>query len=310
MNKKFANTLCACIIVLISANFRLNAQNIDSKSLLKHIKILSADSMQGRLTGTEGAKKAREYIKQQYRDVKLIPYYPNYEQHFKLKMSVNGDKATVDGCNLIGKIDGDDRSKAIVISAHYDHVGIKSGKIYNGADDNASSVAVLIEIARYFKSNKPRHTLLFCSFDAEEQRLAGSKAFVKDIGGKNEKIVFTCNMDMISISSTKTLYAAGSYHYSFLKKLLDAPIKSAKAIHVRWGHDRPELKHNDWTLLSDHAPFHRAHIPFIYFGVEDHEHYHQPTDRFENIHQEFFIEVSQFILSAIIHIDKNLEMAR
>ena len=189
----------------------------------------------------------------------------------------------------------------IVISAHYDHLGVRDSLIFNGADDNASGTSGLLAMADYFTREKPNHTLVFAAFDAEEGGLNGARAFVQD-SVFLEKVVLNINMDMIAQNDKNELYAVGTYHYPELKPVLET-IETGE-ISLLFGHDRPEDGNQDWTFASDHGPFHRAGIPFIYFGVEDHEHYHRPTDTFETIPQEFYKQSVQVILNAVLALDK------
>ena len=289
--------------LVIDAFTTASAQEINASDLLHHVATLSADSLAGRQTGTIGAAKARAYIIQQFKRIKLEPVFANFEQKFEFPIIQNSQNVIVTGCNLIGKISGKRKIGTILISAHYDHLGIMDGQIYNGADDNASGVAALLEIAHYFSQNQPGHDFVFCAFDAEEQNFAGSKYFVANRPFSIKSIDLNVNLDMISINPVKTLYIAGAFHYPFLETLLRDQVNSEKAIKVVWGHDKPELGKDDWTFLSDHAAFHRDHIPFLYFGVEDHQHNHKPSDIFENINQDFFLEASEFILSSLVVID-------
>src|SRR5690606_5460658 len=134
------------------------------------------DEFQGRESGTPGAEKARTYIQERFKSLGLQSFapYPDYLQSFDFTEK-NGN--TLSGKNIIGYIPGK-LKEALVISAHYDHIGIQNGKIYNGADDNASGISGLLHIAAYFSKNKPNFTLIFAAFDAEEKGLKGSKYFV------------------------------------------------------------------------------------------------------------------------------------
>ncbi|HEX8638356.1 MAG TPA: M20/M25/M40 family metallo-hydrolase, partial [Pyrinomonadaceae bacterium] len=190
-------------------------------------------------------------------------------------------------------------------TAHYDHVGIQKGEIYNGADDDASGTAALFALAEYFNKNKPAHTIIFAAFDGEESGLRGSRAFVAAPPVKKEQIALNVNMDMVSRNDKNELYASGTYHYPAFKPMLEQVAKKAK-IKLLLGHDRPEQGPNDWTNQSDHGSFHAAKIPFVYFGVEDHKDYHKPTDDFVNINQEFYVRAVETILEAVKSFDKNL----
>jgi len=218
-------------------------------------------------------------------------------QEFEIKQP--GKTEALKGVNFIGQIKGrKDPEKYIIITAHYDHVGIRNGEIYNGADDNASGTAALFAIASYFKKHPPDHSLIFVAFDAEERGDLGSEHFVANLPVKKESILLNVNMDMISRNDKGELYAAGTHHYPQLRPILESVQKKA-GVKLLLGHDDPKLGHDDWTGQSDQASFHAAKIPFVYFGVEDHKDYHRPTDDFANIQPEFYVRSVETIIDAI-----------
>ncbi|HUP10825.1 MAG TPA: M28 family peptidase, partial [Niastella sp.] len=190
-----------------------------------------------------------------------------------------------------------------VISAHYDHLGVKNGQIYYGTDDNASGSACLLALAAYFKQHPPKHSFILASFDAEEKGLVGSRYFVAHPPVDSTKIILNVNMDMVSRNPKNEIYASGTYHYPFLKKYVDS-IKTMTTVNVLLGHDNPAQGHDDWTNQSDHYPFHLAHIPFLYFGVEDHPDYHKPTDTFDKVDKGFYYRVCSMIKETIVLLDK------
>lgn len=281
----------------------LSAQKIDREQLLKDIQILSADDMEGRKAGTAGGEKARQYLIGRFRDNHILSYDQGYEQPFSFN-TFRSNERYENNVNLIGYIEGEIED-IIVVSAHYDHIGVAEDKIYNGADDNASGVSAMLAIAAYFKENKPRHTIVFAAFDAEEQGKKGAIYFVSKPPEELRKglIRLNINMDMLSQNDKNELYASGTFHNPWLKPLLEE-VATPADFTLQFGHDRPEQGADDWTNSSDHGPFHKEGIPFIYFGVEDHANYHQATDTFENIHPDFYYNAASFVLDAIIRLDK------
>ena len=278
---------------------------VNVEGLLKDVETLSADEMRGRRAGSPEMIKTREYVVKRFKDSGLKPLGDSYLQEFAIKNRKNGE--TVKGENIVGIIKGKKNSeKYIVVTAHYDHVGVNNGEIYNGADDNASGTSALFALAEYFNKNRPANSLIFVAFDAEEQGLQGSRHFVANLPVQKESILLNINMDMISRSEKGELYAAGSFHYPFLKSHLEKISKGAP-VKLKLGHDNPDLGRDDWTGQSDHAAFHREKIPFIYFGVEDHKDYHKPTDDFVNINQEFYVRAVETILEAVKGFDKDLK---
>ncbi|MDX5438709.1 MAG: M28 family peptidase [Pontibacter sp.] len=274
----------------------------DAQQLLQDVQVLSADSMQGRLSGTAGSAMAQEYLLQRFREVGLKPFNGSYKQHFK----IDSKRAQVEqATNLIGYIAGKS-DKAIVVTAHYDHVGERNGEIFNGADDNASGVGALLAAAAYFSKHPPKHTLIFAALDGEELGLQGAKALLENPPVPLERILLNVNMDMLSINNKGELYASGAYHNPQLKPYLEK-VKPRKQAHLLLGHDRPEQEPDDWTNQSDHYRFHERGIPYVYFGVEDHPHYHKPSDDYANVNKAFYPDAAALVIDFIQIADNNLQ---
>lgn len=295
---------------------------IDSKKLLENVKILASDSMEGRAFSTLGNKKAQEFIQKKFSEIGLEKYKNGsyneaFDYTFKGKkrqeafpienpgINFSNVKDTIaSGTNIVGILKGT-TSKTIVITAHYDHLGIRNNLIFNGADDNASGVAALFTIAEYFKKNPIKHSLIFAAVDGEEIGSIGTEVFLKNYPNK-KNIELNINLDMIAHSDYyPELYICGTYHYPNLKKTL-SKVKSDE-VTILFGHDDPEkIEQSDWTLSSDHRVFYKEKIPFLYFGVEDHKDYHRPTDKFATINQKFYVESVKVIIKSIDYLDKYL----
>jgi Zn-dependent M28 family amino/carboxypeptidase len=255
----------------------------DAAQLLHDVQTLSADAMEGRSADRPSIQKARDYVEKRLKEVGLQPS----RQEFDIRSTL-----PLKGVNFIGEIKGrKNPEKYIVITAHYDHEGVKKGEIYNGADDNASGTAALFAIASYFKKNPPDHSLIFVAFDAEEKGLLGSQHFVSNLPVKKESVLLNINMDMISRNDKGELYAVGTKAYPHLKPAIETVQKTAEV--------KLMIGHEEWTNQSDQAAFHAAKIPFIYFGVEDHKDYHKPSDDFVNIQPEFYVRAVETIIGAI-----------
>ncbi len=290
-------TACAQKKNLSTANDNVQA-TFNADSLLHRVKVLSSDAFEGRRTGTEGAKKAKDYIIQQYTSYNVKPLSTNFEQSF----SFEGRGKSYDGTNVLGFIEGTENPKDyIVISAHYDHEGIKNGKIYNGADDDASGVSALMAFAEYFQKNPPRYSIILAAFDAEELGLKGSYHFVDNSIVPIESIKLNINMDMIGRNDANELYVTGAGYNESLKKVISG-YESNEGITLLMGHDSNDSL-QDWTYSSDHGPFYKKNIPFLYFGVEDHEDYHQPTDDFEKIQPKFYSRAVTSIIAIFNQLD-------
>ena len=288
------------VLLLAFNSAPLAAQpRLSADSLLAHLKELSSDRYEGRRTQEAGNLLAGEYIRQRFQGIGLLPF-SGYFQSFKFYNRLA--KAAVSGRNVVGYIKGAARpDQYIVLSAHYDHVGVQKGEIYNGADDNASGTSALIELARYFRTHPPRHSIIFAAFDAEELGLQGAAAFVDEPPVPLENILFNLNMDMIGRNANDELYVCGTSHYPFFRTPLEKLARQSR-LSISFGHDGPP---DDWTNSSDHACFHRQGIPFLYIGVEDHEDYHRPSDVFEKIRPGFYTDAANYILQSLRWLDEH-----
>ena len=289
-------------VLLILSNYSIYAQKIDRNTLLNDVQTLSSDSFEGRKTGSAGNFKAADYIINRFDKIGLKSYNENYKHPFIIR---NRRNEQIKGINLIGYIKGKSE-KVIIISAHYDHVGVNNSEIFNGADDNASGVAAILASAKYFSENKPNNTLLFIAFDAEEMGLQGAYSFLNNPPLSKELIKLNINLDMVSHNDKSELYAAGTFKTPAIKDIIQHADHQT-GISIKFGHDQPDMGKDDWTMQSDHGPFAKENIPFLYFGVEDHVDYHKPSDDFENINPNFFYSASTAILKSIISLDKNLD---
>ena len=294
------------LAVLAAAVLCLGAAPADK--ILDDVRTLSADEMQGREIGTPGSAKARAYLLGRFREIGLKPLGASFEQPFT--GVVRGQAKS--GVNLVGRIEGrSPGGPVLLVSAHYDHLGVQGGQVFNGADDNASGVAAALAIAEAFRKERPRHTVVIALWDGEEGGLAGARAFVKDQPAELARVALNMNLDMVARGDKGELYVAGAGHYPFLKPRLEALAKRAP-VTLKLGHDGPPWKgSDDWTHGSDHRAFHDAKVPFAYFGVEDHPDYHKPSDDFSKVDPAFFRRSVATLIDAARTFDRDLEaMAR
>ncbi len=268
---------------------------------LEDLRILSADDMEGRLVGSPGGEKARAYILGRMREIGLAPV----EQPFVFKRK---DGTEVRGVNLIARIEGSaPGGRVMVITAHYDHLGLHDGQIYNGADDNASGVAGLLAVAETFKASPPKHTVLIVALDAEEGGLRGARAFLETPPVAAESIAMNINFDMLAKNARGELYAAGGSPNPWIGAQLEALVPGAP-VRLKLGHDTgPDDSFDNWTYQSDHGVFAKAGIPWVYFGVEDHPEYHKPTDDFATVPQDFFRKAVDTVVIAARRFDDQLD---
>jgi Zn-dependent M28 family amino/carboxypeptidase len=277
---------------------------VDGARLLKDLQTLAADNMEGRLPGTSGGAKARAFIGQRFKEAGIKPIGTSYERPFTFR--AQGNPKDQEGINIIGVIRGRRvPDKFLVVTAHFDHLGVRGGQVFNGADDNASGVAALLAIAARVSVETPEHSIVFAALDAEESGLNGSKAFMGDPPIPRAAIVMNVNLDMVARDAKNILFATGTFQYPFLKAYLKSVAQPP--VVLRLGHDGSNPKEDDWTKDSDHFPFHEAGIPFIYFGVEDEAQHHKATDDAETVTKEFFVGAANTILAAVRVFDSNLE---
>lgn len=275
-----------------------HAQSFDEAQLLERLKTLSSDTYEGRRTGEKGNLLARAYIIETFKDLSVAPLGSTYEHPFTFEAREKAYGAA----NILGQVKGTEFPNIyIVISAHYDHIGVQEGAIYNGADDDASGIAALFAFAEYLAKNPPKHTVILAAFDAEEIGLQGAYYFVDKM--KDTNILVNLNMDMISRSAKDELYVVGTPHNKKLKAIINA-FENPTTSKLLIGHDGLD-EQQDWTNASDHGAFHKEKIPFLYFGNEDHSGYHHPSDDFENITPAFYKNAVQMILSVFMQIDQS-----
>jgi len=307
--------IIALLIIFCSCNTRVQknklnnnitevAIDVDSVNQIESLKTLSSDIYLGRETGTKGGDLSRNYIADKFSALKLEKLGDSYFQSFKYNgNNDHGEAKKGLAYNVLGLIRGTKKSnKFIVVGAHYDHLGIHGKKIYNGADDNASGTAALFSIANYFKNNPPKNSIIIAAWDGEEIGLLGSKYYVNHPIILQKDILCNINMDMIGRNRQNELYVTGTRHSKVLRDSVVSKLYSNK-IKLLTGHDGDD-REDDWTYSSDHGSFHQKGIPFLYFGVEDHQDYHRASDTFEKIEQEFYIEATRIVIQATKKVDE------
>jgi len=214
-------------------------------------------------------------------------------------LSVEVDRTVSIPANVIGWIDNKS-AKTVVIGAHYDHLGIansrtgadKTLQIHNGADDNASGTAALLELARWAKKNDSlKYNYIFAAFSAEEKGLFGSKAFCSRPWVNNSNIVYMLNMDMVGRLGCQgdTISALGVASSTVWEKIIDSI-----------GHPGFSIKKiNGAPAFSDHSPFLKKGIPVIYFTTGLHPDYHTPKDDTEFINFKGMVELEAYLRNFI-----------
>lgn len=278
----------------------------DSAEILAALRFLASDSLEGRGTGTRGAALARAFLVDLLEEAGVRPFDGTFEHPFTWTRRSGPEPRT--GVNVLGVIPGSERSgRYIVVSAHYDHVGIRDGVIYNGADDDASGSIGLVALARALQGVPLRHSLILAAFDAEEAGLRGARAFVENPPVPLDSVALNLNLDMVARTAGE-LWAAGAHHTPALRPHLER-VAAEAPLRLRLGHDAPDVPgEDDWTGSSDHAAFHGAGIPFVYLGVVDHADYHRPTDDFENVDPGEYMNALRTALMVLVALDAALPL--
>lgn len=278
--------------------------SFDSAQLLQDLRTLSADDMEGRQVDTAGGAKARAYVIRRFQESGIAPFGNSYESPFTFAGGRGPTSADRHGVNVIGHIDGTDRSHYIVVSAHYDHIGMRNGQVFNGADDNASGTAALFALAKYFSTtHKLSHSLIFVAFDGEEAGLRGGRAFVRQPPVDAAAITIDLNMDMIGRDPNDKLFVVGTYLQPKLKPVIER-VASRAPVKLLIGHDNPAEKDvEDWTRDSDHYAFMEAKIPALYFGVEDFGQHHKATDDYDTMSHDFYVRAVETMILVVREFD-------
>ena len=285
------------------------ASPVVSSSLLDDVRILSGDDMQGRDTGSAGGERARAYIVSRLEAMGVAAPPMGRLQPWEMQGRTREGPKTFNGTNILGLIPGTRvTDKYIVVSAHYDHVGVSGGFVYNGADDNASGVATMLELAKRLKANPPEHSVLIVALDGEERSLLGAKHFVEAPPVPLSSISMNLNFDMTArADSDGKLWVTGTYQHPYFRPVLDQ-VAARRNVAFAFGKDTPEDKGEDnWVMASDHGAFHRAGLPFLYFGVNYHPDYHRPTDDFDKVTPSVFISATELAWAGFQALDRSLD---
>lgn len=273
---------------------------LDSARLMSDLFRLAHDSMGGRAAMTPENAKARAFLVAEMQRLGLAAVNGSYEQPFAMPRRNRAD--SVRGANVLAMVRGArSPERYIVVSAHYDHVGTRNGNVYNGADDNASGTAALLQMAAHFQRNRPAHSIIFAFFDAEEMGLTGARAFVGAPPVPLAQIVANVNMDMVARGDNGSLWAVGTTPYPQMKPIVESIVADPR-VTVKMGFDTGTGRDN-WTSLSDQGAFHAQGIPFVYFGVEDHADYHEPSDDAEKVNAGFYYGAARSIASFVTRLD-------
>lgn len=299
--------------ILISCKPEINQEN----RIKEDVTFLASDEMEGRQTGTEGEKKAASYISKRFTELGLsakgtenylqpFTFKPKTNPHDEVKFVVNGD-GTITGNNVIGFLDNK-AENTIIIGAHYDHLGFGGeGSLYrdsikaihNGADDNASGIAVLLNLAAKLKTKNTNNNYLFMGFSGEEMGLLGSNYFVKNPTIDTKKVSYMINMDMVGrMKKDSSLAVYGTGTSPIFKQVLKSHNNNFRLVQQESG-----------VGPSDHTSFYLADIPVLHFFTGQHEDYHKPGDDSEKLNYNGMELISDYLFNIISDLDDNGKLA-
>lgn len=304
----------AILVILIAiVVFSCKETQVNSVSMKEDVAILANDSLNGRKTGSDGEQKAADYIAKRFEDLGLQPkgsegffqkftYKASKNPHQEAEFTAENNDSTETGQNVIAYLDNK-AENTVVIGAHYDHLGMggegslyREGEaIHNGADDNASGVAMMLHLADSLqKKRSPKNNnYLFIAFSGEEEGLLGSNYFVKNPTINTKKVTYMLNMDMVGrLNSENTLAVYGVGTSPILKQAVNANAGELKIAENESG-----------VGPSDHTSFYLADIPVLHFFTGQHEDYHKPSDDTEKVNFEGMKMVSNYIFSIIKDLD-------
>jgi len=287
-------------------------------SMKEDVYALAADSLSGRETGTEGELKAAAYIEKRFRDIGLQPngLSGKFTQTFSFKPSANPHEqagfskvnadGTLTGTNVIGFLDNKAET-TVVIGAHYDHLGMggegslyREGEaIHNGADDNASGVAVVLQLATQLSKQEANHNYLFIAFSGEEMGLLGSNYFVKNPTIDTKKVSFMINLDMVGRLNEENTVAVHGVGTSPIFK---------QALFANNDQDLNIAEHESGVGPSDHTSFYLADIPVLHFFTGQHADYHKPGDDAEKLNYDGMERIANYILNIVNDLDTTQQL--
>ena len=306
------------LLVFFLTLFACKQEYTPENKIKEDVSYLADDKLEGRGTGTEGEKKAAEYIANRFKSIGLegrgtngyfqdFTFKPKTDPHSEVKFTETNSDSTLTGRNILAFLDNN-ASQTIVIGAHYDHLGWGSeGSLYrgedkvihNGADDNASGVSVMLNLASKLKETNKGNNYLFMAFSGEEMGLLGSNYFVKNATIDTDSINYMLNMDMVGrlkVDSTLAVYGTGTS--PIFKQVVTATNDNFKIV-----------EHESGVGPSDHTSFYLNDIPVLHFFTGQHEDYHKPSDDSDKLNYAGMELISDFIYNIITDLDDNGEIA-
>ena len=304
------------IILFISLLTSCNKEYKPENKIKEDVSFLADDKLEGRQTGTPGEIKAAEYIQNRFKELGLtakgtngfyqdFTFKPKTNPHEEVKFTENED-GTITGRNVIGFLNNN-AENTVIIGAHFDHLGYGGdGSLYrdsikaihNGADDNASGIAVMLNLISKLKEKNTTNNYLFMAFSGEEMGLLGSNYFVKNPTIDTKAVSYMINMDMVGRLKDSALAVYGTGTSPTFKQTLKSQNENFKLIQKESG-----------VGPSDHTSFYLADIPVLHFFTGQHSDYHKPSDDVETLNYDGMATISNYIFNIITDLNDNGKLA-
>ena len=302
----YMNKIILSVLLSVTSSICLS-QTLDSpliEKLKRDVIYLSSDELEGRNTGTESEKIAADYIVEKLKLYEVKPKGTNgFFQEFKAKINANPhtntDAKEITGQNVVGYFDNQ-AENTVIIGAHYDHIGygeygsryFGDPDVHNGADDNASGVSVMIQLADQLKSIKD-YNFLFIAFSGEEYGLYGSSYYAKNPTINLNNVSYMLNLDMIGRYVDSVGLAVNGVGTS--SSWVDLLAKANENF------DFELVTSESGVGPSDHTSFYFQNIPVLHFFTGQHDDYHTPRDDFDKINFEGMQKILFFVKNLIMN---------
>ena len=272
-------------------------EDITVEESRKTLSYLASDKMEGRKPGNPGNFIAVSFIKKEFESYGLETHLQKFTYTFRWRVGlIRWRTVEIETMNVIGVLKGTS-DKHVVIGAHMDHLGVDGdGDAYNGADDNASGTTAILELAEAFgKSDaKPKDTIVFIAFNAEELGLLGSKHYVSDPLLPLDDCKLMINLDMVGRLRGTTVTAQGGNLSRSVTQLVD-----------KLDDDYPfDVNITVPGNRSDHAPFNWNGVPVLFFHTGTHPQYHRTTDDQDLINYEGLVNIAKFVKDLTVEVTK------
>ena len=272
-------------------------EDITVEESRKTLSYLASDKMEGRKPGNPGNFIAVSFIKKEFESYGLETHLQKFTYTFRWRVGlIRWRTVEIETMNVIGVLKGTS-DKHVVIGAHMDHLGVDGdGDAYNGADDNASGTTAILELAEAFgKSDaKPKDTIVFIAFNAEELGLLGSKHYVSDPLLPLDDCKLMINLDMVGRLRGTTVTAQGGNLSRSVTQLVDKLDDNYPFdVNITAAGNR-----------SDHAPFNWNGVPVLFFHTGTHPQYHRTTDDPDLINYEGLVNIAKFVKDLTVEVTK------